>query len=315
MSHTQTSNYEDAQIVALLASLNEPDHTPSRSQLSQRPRTPDDSPDYEDAEILALISSFNDAALDEPASHPRVFPVPPSPPPRTPSRRLPPVTLQLQSHTFPANRPHTSPSRTPILYRYDTPTGREYTTDWASTGSATQGVAGTQVQIVSGSRKKDRSRKAAYVVFCGRKFGVFLKWDDVQAHVSGVSNAIYHGYKSLSEAQATFDYAVARAWVRNCYAPLVAAIPRLPTPASSLDTLNPLSGSQARNHKWYVVYRGITPGVYRSYLKVQLNTLGIQGSLHESLPSRTEALEKYPRACAQGEVAEVPPPYPDDVFS
>lgn len=82
--------------------------------------------------------------------------------------------------------------------------------------------------------------------------------------VTRVRNSIYRGYPSVAEAHAAFDYASARSWVRISYAPAVAAIPQLPHPTHSADRTNPLNGNVSGSDRWYIVYHGITPGVYRS---------------------------------------------------
>ncbi|KAJ7441679.1 hypothetical protein B0H11DRAFT_2252003 [Mycena galericulata] len=271
--------------------------------------TLDDSSDYEDAEIVALIASLDLGDGDYPPRRP-------SPPPRTPSPRLPPVALQR--HTFPAAHNRTlNPARTPVVYCFESPTRRGLTTEWSLAGSATQGVADAHVSTVSGRRKKKKSKKAAYVVFCGRRFGVFRTWREVKALVNGVSNCIFRGYKTVRDAEAAFQYALSHGWVRTCSSPVTAAIPSLPTPASTFDIDNPLSGTEPHDQKqvWYVVYRGITPGVYRSHLESQLNTLGVRGALYESIEGKAAALQKFADARHRGDIAEVLPPYPDDVFS
>lgn len=65
-------------------------------------------------------------------------------------------------------------------------------------------------------------------------------------------------------AHAAFQYAVERGWVRTSYAPLVAAIHVLPQPLDAAEAVNPLHDSEEIDATWYVVYRGITPGVYRT---------------------------------------------------
>ncbi|KAJ7468413.1 hypothetical protein B0H11DRAFT_2238879 [Mycena galericulata] len=270
---------------------------------------PDSSSDYDDAEIVSLIASLSTADGDYPPRHT-------TPPPRTPSPDLAPVTLQR--HTFPTMHSRIlTPARTPVVYRFESPTRSGRTTNWSVAGSATQGVADARVQTVSGSRKKKATKKAAYVVFCGRRFGVFRTWTEAQSLVDGVSNSICRGYKTVGEAEAAFQYALRRGWVRNCFAPLTAAMPSIPTPNPGFDTDNPLSGKEpcAQKQTWYIVYRGITPGVYRSHLESQLNTLGVRGALYESIEGRDTAFEKYAGACRRGDIAVVPPPYPADVFS
>jgi viroplasmin and RNaseH domain-containing protein len=43
--------------------------------------------------------------------------------------------------------------------------------------------------------------KKAYVVFCGRRTGIYTDWPTCNAQVSGYSNAVFVGYDSISEAE------------------------------------------------------------------------------------------------------------------
>ncbi|KAJ7469739.1 hypothetical protein B0H11DRAFT_2238184 [Mycena galericulata] len=265
--------------------------------------------DYEDPEFLALIANL-DLADDNP----------PAPPPRTPSPRnaAPPA----YRHTFPIARTHQyTPAVRPTLYRFQSPTSQGVTPDWSLAGAATQGVANSTVRVIqTGGRRQQKARskkagtKAAYAVFCGLRFGVFLTWREVEPLVIGVSCSIFRGYKTVQEARAAFDYALQRSWVRTCHSAVTCAIPALPRPAAELDEENPLNGTETLDDKWFIVYRGIVPGVYRSHLECQLNTMGVSGALHESVLGKSAALAKYAAALRRREVAVVTPPYLD-VFS
>ncbi|KAJ7436457.1 hypothetical protein B0H11DRAFT_2256162 [Mycena galericulata] len=240
---------------------------------------------YSDAEFAALIAALH-------LSHP------PSPPPRTPSpaeifpRESPPPT--------PANLPPRTPSPRQPLYYYESPTKSGYTDSWATAGAATQGVPGAYVEaVVSRPKKKKSKKKAAYVVFVGRRCGVFRKWSDVAPYVNGVPNAIHCGYRTVSQAEAAYAYACSKSWTRVSGSVDIPraqdALGALPTPAS-LDSNNPLQNDEVSDDTWYVVYRGITPGVYRSLLEALLNTYGIPNALHESVDGRTEAFARFDAA-------------------
>ncbi|KAJ7176158.1 hypothetical protein C8R43DRAFT_1118685 [Mycena crocata] len=126
--------------------------------------------------------------------------------------------------------------------------------------------------------------------------------------VSGVPSCIFRGYRTVIEAQAAFEYARERHWVRVAGDPITMGIPALPQP--SLSETNPLNGTETVDGLWYIVYRGIFPGVYRSHLECQLNTLGVRGALHESVVGPELALHKYTQANLRpSEVAVVTPPY------
>jgi hypothetical protein len=83
--------------------------------------------------------------------------------------------------------------------------------------------------------------------------------------VSGVSCCIFRGYTTVAAAQAAFDYAVARSWTRTTDSnSVVSAIPTLPQPLAEDLGANPLHETEALDDRWYMVYCGIRPGVYRS---------------------------------------------------
>ncbi|KAJ7747897.1 hypothetical protein DFH07DRAFT_775850 [Mycena maculata] len=288
---------------------------------------PDSSPNYDDAEILALIASIDLVNINPPSPAP--------PPPRTP-----PPTVHcrtIEHHTFPSipgrthvNRPLGAPqtpsrSAVPKSYIIDSPTTLTSSEDWpvpvahssmATAGVATQGVPNAHVRAVGGDKKKkSHSQKVAFVVFCGLDVGVFLSWDEVKPLVRGVSCSVYRGYPTLDAAEAAFQFALDNSWVCRTGDCVVAAIPHLPQPIPNISVLNVLHDTEALDNTWYVVYRGITPGVYRSHLESQLNTLGVRGALHEGIQGKAEALRKYTEAFRRGEVDVVPPRYPDDILS
>jgi viroplasmin and RNaseH domain-containing protein len=43
--------------------------------------------------------------------------------------------------------------------------------------------------------------KKAYVVFCGRRTGIYTDWPTCNAQVSGYSNAVFVGYDNIAEAE------------------------------------------------------------------------------------------------------------------
>ncbi|KAJ7882723.1 hypothetical protein B0H13DRAFT_1890745 [Mycena leptocephala] len=88
-----------------------------------------------------------------------------------------------------------------------------------------------------------------------------------------------------------------------------------PCPSATLPedlSTNPLHETEALNDWWYMVYCGIHPGVYRSHLECQLNTLGVHGTLHESVIGRACAFSKYAKAESTGLVKVVAPMYYPD---
>jgi hypothetical protein len=150
-----------------------------------------------------------------------------------------------------------------------------------------------------------------------------------QAQVEGAKPAICKGYKSKAAAIAAFEYATRRSWTRVCTSrsssrirPAIEQdpIPLLPTPLVSLDSSNPLHGDPGDiGQLWYVVYTGITPGVYQSLyvppllsvshslngphsLECKLNTVGIRNATHQSFTDRGEAIARFQAALDGGRV-------------
>ncbi|KAJ7196875.1 hypothetical protein GGX14DRAFT_329909, partial [Mycena pura] len=127
-----------------------------------------------------------------------------------------------------------------------------------------------------------------YTVFYGGEIGVFEAWPDVKRSITGHGLAIYAGFPSLQAVQAALDYARTMGWTADSHPSDVTS--PLPTPASYED--NPLNSSCSAN-QWYVVCRGVVPGVYKSYLECSLNTVGVKGNLCCSFETRAEAESVY----------------------
>ncbi|KAJ7511755.1 hypothetical protein B0H11DRAFT_2214629 [Mycena galericulata] len=257
---------------------------------------------YSDEEFAALIANLG---LSEP----------PPRPPRTPPP--PPVSNQIITHTPPPEYASdavapTTPGSTPLYY-YESPTSSGYTSSWAVAGSETQGVPGARVvAIQKREKKKSGPKKKAYVVFLGRQLGVFRTWSQVEPLISGVSNAIYRGYRTTSAAEAAYEYAHSRSLTRVCgnspssssQQPL--AIVPTPTP---YDGPNPLlSDEDILDDTWYVVYRGVVPGVYHSLIEALLNTVGLPGCLYESVVGRAAAFALFDAAQIGGRTGTAQPP-------
>ncbi|KAJ7704199.1 hypothetical protein B0H16DRAFT_1482688 [Mycena metata] len=256
----------------------------------------DSSPDYGDRDLINLIANLDLSTIDPAPTSPQ------TPPPAQPH-------VPTERHTFPS-LPSRSVRAQQTIYQFELPTRRGYSTDWSTAGFATQAVPGARVHAVQrlGSKKKKSGKKpptsysaVVHVAFSRR--------------VTGVPNSIFRGYPTVSEAQAAFEYANSRGWIRFADRPVTSGIARLPQPINIQDTLNALNNDTDFDGRWYIVYRGITPGVYRSHLESQLNTVGVQGALHESVEGLSAAIEKYTNATSRGETVVAPPPHYHDVFS
>ncbi|KAJ7731414.1 hypothetical protein B0H16DRAFT_1733353 [Mycena metata] len=175
-----------------------------------------------------------------------------------------------------------TPTRPPHTYSYRTPDRSGHTLSWAKAGAETQGVSSASPRRLI-PKSKPRTKKGGYVVFCNLQIGAFRLWDDVLPLVTRVPNSLYQGYPTLLDAQAAFKDAQERGWTRalalapdgSMTAPLVPP----PSPANPQQGSNPLHAGRVADSFWYVVYHGITPGVYASSLECSLNTQGLSGAL------------------------------------
>ncbi|KAJ7607454.1 hypothetical protein DFH06DRAFT_1347505 [Mycena polygramma] len=210
-------------------------------------------------------------------------------------------------------------SSTQTVYRFQSPVKSGYTAHWDEAAEYTQGTPGGHVSAV-GSRSRPRNRAKAYAVFYGRIPGVYKTWAEARQQVDGVSGSLFQGYPSTDDADAAFAYAQAHSWVRICGSRrtgrsalhTTTPIPVLPQPVALEDTPNPLhtgGGAASSGRRWYVVYCGITPGVYQSSLECGLNTSGLSCATHDSWGSRTLAIAKYQNAVKTGRVRVISPPY------
>ncbi|KAJ7860812.1 hypothetical protein B0H14DRAFT_3445780 [Mycena olivaceomarginata] len=270
---------------------------------------------YHNEELIQLLAAFNLRDVNQGP--------PPSPPPRTPSPQAPPYQSPSAVRTFPVSRhpmrplyspsAGSSPSRTPsnaqtppsspTVYVYDSPTRRL----WPGRQPKVFPMLVSALFRDQAPKKKMHEKKKAYIVFAGLQCGVFESWDDTKAVVNRVPNCLYRGYSTLRDAEAAFAYAQARGWTHVSHAPL-SGNPALPRPIESAGLANehnPLHGTETLDDRWFIVYRGIAPGVYRSHLECQLNTLGLSGALHESIPGKANTLAKYAAAVRRGDVSVI----------
>ncbi|KAJ7836518.1 hypothetical protein B0H13DRAFT_2368688 [Mycena leptocephala] len=163
-----------------------------------------------------------------------------------------------------------------------------------------QRVPQGRVRAIARSPSSPRPNNRGFAVFYGRIPGYYQQWHGPQgahAQVTCVSGALCQGYETLAEARATYNYGCSRNWtgVRGVPAGEVRPIESLPVPIVPDDpTPNPLHGAVgARTHRWHIMYAGITPGIYLSFLEAALNTQGISGSRYDSATSLHEARRRW----------------------
>ncbi|KAJ7695518.1 hypothetical protein B0H16DRAFT_1750694 [Mycena metata] len=235
----------------------------------------------------------------------------------TPVSRSEPLVHRTFSRS-PATPPRLDPAlRGGRLYAFDNPTQRAVTPFWSEAASASQGVPGGSTQrLTPTNSKKKRSRGCGgYAVFFGRQTGAFRAWfTEAEPLVKGVNNSLYQGHDTFLQAQAAYNYIRERGCTRTLpHAPdSIAERPmtELPVPVGLLDRVNPLHArSGLQTGLWYIVYAGITPGVYQSSLECSLNTLGLSSAVFESCADKAEAIVLFQNAVAHGDVRCLRPTY------
>ncbi|KAJ6503174.1 hypothetical protein C8R47DRAFT_1210450 [Mycena vitilis] len=229
-------------------------------------------PEYDD-EVDAVTRNFDlvgfASALGidaEPATPPPSSPAPP----QTPVRPRPAQSAPSTPHTAVAGR----------SYVVDSPAKVGRAIPWLEAGALTQGVRGASVHA-TGKRQRSRKKSHAYVVFYGGTIDVFDSWDKVQPAITGHGVAIHCGFPSTDAAHAALAYARRKGWTGDSSPP-----PDSPSPSTTY-TENPLNvGSDGL---WYVVCRGVQPGIYRSHLECSLNVTGVKRNLFSAFDTFEEA--------------------------
>ncbi|KAJ8473472.1 hypothetical protein ONZ45_g16284 [Pleurotus djamor] len=194
------------------------------------------------------------------------------------------------------------------VYEVTSTTFNGVTTDWSTAAHATQGEPGSHVRALE-KRSKNRRVAAAYAVFIGRYPGVYTTWSEVKGSVDGMASACFQGYSSHEHALAAFMYALRhrrydRPWVQTISETRPFVRPRFcyyhlhPHCAPE----NPLNDGCTARKRFYVVYKGRSPGVYTTWLETHIETTGLSGAAHESFASIYTAADKFHEAEQRGEV-------------
>ncbi|KAJ7721968.1 hypothetical protein DFH07DRAFT_715001, partial [Mycena maculata] len=133
---------------------------------------------------------------------------------------------------------------------------------------------------------RSKPTSGAYAVFFGGEVGVFEAWEDTQRSITGHGLALFSGFPNVQAATAALEYARSMGWTADSQSrPTAAAY--VPAPGPCAD--NPLNVGAAGTGVWYAVCKGVTPGIYRSYLKCGLNVSGIKGALFSTFDTLEEA--------------------------
>ncbi|KAJ7808839.1 hypothetical protein B0H13DRAFT_2385583 [Mycena leptocephala] len=232
-------------------------------------------PDYEANEIDILIRNLDLSGLES-ATPPPASPEPPTTPVKTRVTKSMPSTPQAGA---------SGSGAATHGYVIDSPTKVGRVVSWFEAGSHTQGMGGASVHADGSKRQGPQSKAKAYVVFYGREVAVFTAWADASRSITGAGLAIHAGFPSVQAAQAVLDYARTKGWTADS-SPHTATAANTSASPSLGD--NPLNMGKT-NKAWYIVCRGVVPGVYRSYLECSLNASGIKGNLMAKFATRNEA--------------------------
>ncbi|KAJ7046290.1 hypothetical protein C8F04DRAFT_1248539 [Mycena alexandri] len=252
-----------------------------------------DAPPELDDEIDSLVRNFDVLSyIVQPEPAPpttsvssKIFTTP-SKAPTTPAKEVP-------SRVSSASPSPPTPSGARASYAVNSPTKVGHTVSWFEAGALTIGVRNATTSG-SGNRKprKRSGRNAAYVVFYGGEVGVFEQWADASRSVTGHGLAIHCGFPSLAAANAALAYARTRGWTADSTDPSNTLPSASQLPASYPDNALNSTG----DGMWYVVCRGIAPGVYRSWLECSLNTSGVKGNLCSSFTTQAAAEQAFASA-------------------
>ncbi|KAJ7049307.1 hypothetical protein C8F01DRAFT_1093494 [Mycena amicta] len=145
----------------------------------------------------------------------------------------------------------------------------------------------------------------------GRKRRKTLKVDVmhkqlVQAATSGFRFAVFHGYPDIPSAERAYSYALAQGYTTTTAQERGLALPLARIPASILGANNSIDEARllgrSEDEPWYIVYQGVNPGVYPTYLEAALNTNGVRLAAHDSRETLAQAVSAFQEARLRGEV-------------
>lgn len=172
-------------------------------------------------------------------------------------------------------------------------------------------------------RQKSKKSPKVYVVFIGKQPGVYTSWyahppvavrilltfawrDNCEEQITGVAS-VHQGYSSGSDAAKAYRFAVQQGMVSRTVAGRAfdtrvaprASVDFLTAPESKFD--NALNVGITRK-RWYNVYQGRVPGIYRTYLECSLSVVSVSNAVHDSFFTLQEARDAYTEADNEGRV-------------
>ncbi|KZP10389.1 hypothetical protein FIBSPDRAFT_899803 [Athelia psychrophila] len=262
----------------------------------------EDAPSDDECEIAASISStgtesdITTSTLNTPA--------PLTPPPR--EHRATPLARGLP-HT-----PERVNPRDTRVYQVASPGIRGVAETWATAGHYTLPRPGAHAKLVSTLPRTHHAPFKYFAIVKGTYPGVYEgHWFDYEMLVRKVPHANYKGFQKLDEAKAAF----LAAYVLG----LVVAIPArdsdnlgprpptasiVSTPPSEDDVLAALSSTSQTSPEsaWYVVFKGIRPGIYQSWNFVSDLVRGVSTATYQRFESHDAAKAAFRHAERNGEV-------------
>ncbi|XP_070031729.1 uncharacterized protein [Nicotiana tomentosiformis] len=114
-----------------------------------------------------------------------------------------------------------------------------------------------------GDGKRNNASKV-YVVFRGKRTGLYNSWHQCAPMVTGSKGSIFKAFKSYDEAIAAFNE-----FRKSCQADNISA------------------------SKVYVVFRGKSPGLYNSWCECPPMVIGVKGSIFKSYKSYDESIAAF----------------------
>ncbi|KAJ7607210.1 hypothetical protein FB45DRAFT_877903 [Roridomyces roridus] len=226
-----------------------------------------------------------------------------------PAGPAPSTATTLPAPAVPPPQPRT-PSPPPYgrraVYQVSSPTrGLELTPDWSEAAHTAHNEPGARVRALRRNPKK-RGSKSVYVVFRGHTIGIKNTWAEVEQATLGFRFAQYQGYRSRAVAQATFLHAQQNGWTSTNPAwtavPISAALAPHPIADHQGNPSPPVIARREAHQPWHIVYVGVHPGIFATYLECALNVLGIDGSWNDRAETFAEAQAKFARAVSRGEI-------------
>ncbi|KAJ7062446.1 hypothetical protein B0H15DRAFT_958790 [Mycena belliarum] len=247
------------------------------------------TPAADDDEIDNLIRHLDLTSLEFSLPDPSISQRAPAPAPVPRAQRAAAAAAARSPPTTPSR---STAARVSSVYSVSSPTRSGSTNGWLEAGAATQGVPGASVRTVIRSPKPSKPSPAAYAVYFGHQVGVFQAWSQVQPLIKNFRGAFQCGYPSVEAAERAIVYARSKGWTADS----TDLAPPLPIPSSYAP--NPLNA----NSEWFVVSRGLHPGIYSSGLECHLNVVCLKGSLYESFTSLEAAEHAFSAAFIAGEL-------------